>query len=194
MQVEDGCADRGNMVSETTWEGLRERFVVKYDSFRARLRRRLGSDDLARESLHETWLQLARSDRTQPVLQPDSYLYGIALNMAAGLKRAETRHASRVEIEAAIDFADEAAGPYEIAAARFDLQTLERAIQDLPPRRRAILLSARMQDIPIQSIADSLGLSRRMVEIELKRAIDYCARRLDRPVKKRFGPRPPEST
>ncbi len=181
-------------MSETSWEALRERFIVKYDSFRARLRRRLGSDDLARESLHETWLQLARSDATRSVLQPDSYLFGIALNMAAGLKRAETRHASRVEIEAAIDFADEAAGPAEIVEARFNLKELERAIQELPPRRRTILLAVRIQEIPIQTIAESLGLSRRMVEIELKRAIEYCAGRLGRPVTRRFGPKPPEAT
>jgi RNA polymerase sigma factor (sigma-70 family) len=165
-------------MSETSWESLRERFIVKYDSFRTRLRRRLGSDDLARESLHETWLQLARSDGVRSVLQPDSYLFGIALNMAAGLKRVETRHASRVEIEAAIDFADEAAGPAEIVEARFNLRELEYAIEELPPRRRTILLAARIQEIPIQTIADSLGLSRRMVEIELKRAIEYCAGRL----------------
>ena len=181
-------------MSETSWEALRERFIVKYDSFRTRLRRRLGSDDLARESLHETWLQLARSDGIRSVLQPDSYLFGIALNMAAGLKRVETRHASRVEIEAAIDFADEAAGPAEIVEARFNLRELECAIEELPPRRRTILLAARIQEIPIQTIADSLGLSRRMVELELKRAIEYCAGRLGRPVTRRFGPKPPEAT
>ena len=181
-------------MTETAWETLRERFVAKYDGLRARLRRRLGSDDLARESLHEAWLQLARSGGTLNVLQPDSYLYRIALNMAAGLKRAELRHASRLEIEAALDFADEAAGPYEIAEARLDIHALQRAIADLPPRRRAILLAARLQDVPIQVIADSLGLTRRTIEMELKRAIEYCADRLDRPVNKRFGPRAPEST
>jgi RNA polymerase sigma-70 factor (ECF subfamily) len=181
-------------MSEISWEALRERFLVEYDNFRARLRKRLGSDDLARESLHETWLQLARSDGSRTVLQPDSYLFGIALNMAAGLKRSETRYASRLEIDAAIDFADEAAGPAEILEARFDLVELERAIQELPPRRRAILLAARIQEMPIQSIADSLGLSRRTVEIELKRAIAYCAGRLRRPVMRRFGPKAPEST
>jgi RNA polymerase sigma-70 factor (ECF subfamily) len=181
-------------VSEASWEELRQRFIVKYDSLRARLRRRLGSDDLARESLQETWLQLARSDGSRSVTQQDSYLYGIALNMAAGLRRAETRHASRLEIEAALDFAEEAAGPDDITEAKFNLEELERAIQELPPRQRAILLAARIQDVPIQTIADSLGLSRRMIEIELKRAIEHCAGRLGRSVVKRFGPRPPEST
>jgi RNA polymerase sigma factor (sigma-70 family) len=99
-----------------------------------------------------------------------------------------------VEIEAAIDFADEAAGPDRIVEARFDLKELESALQELPPRRRTILLAVRLQKIPIQTIAESLGLSRRMVEIELKRAIEYCAGRLGRPVTRRFGPKPPEAT
>jgi RNA polymerase sigma factor (sigma-70 family) len=183
-----------SVVSETSWEALRERFIAKYDDLRLRLRRRLGSDELAQESLNETWLQLARSDGTRSVIHLDSYLYGIALNMAAGLRRVETRYASRLEIQDAIDFADEAAGPAEIFEARANLRVLERAIQELPPRRRAILLAARIQEVPIQAIADSLGLSRRMVEMELKRAIEYCAGRLGRPVIKHFGPKPPEST
>jgi RNA polymerase sigma factor (sigma-70 family) len=181
-------------VSDISWEALRERFIVNYDSFRVRLRKRLGSDDLARESLHETWLQLARSDGARSVVQPDSYLFAIALNMAAGLKRTEARHASRTEIEAAIDFADEAAGPAEIVEARLGVEELERAIRDMPPRQRAILLAARIQDAPIQRIAETLGLSQRMVEIELKRAIEYCAGRLGRPVIRRFGPKPKEPT
>ncbi len=181
-------------MTETSWESLRERLIAKYDGFRARLRQHLGSDALAKESLHETWLQLARSDGPRSVIQPDSYLYRIALNMAAGLKRAESRHASNLEIEAAIDFADEAAGPEEIIETRFDLEQLDRAVGELSDRRRAILLAARLQDMPIQNIADSLGVSRRLVEIELKKAIEHCARRLDRPVVRRFGPRPPNST
>lgn len=181
-------------MSDTSWESLRERFIVKYDTFRGRLRKRLGSDDLARESLQETWLQLARSGGARSVLQPDSYLFGIALNMAARLKRAEIRHASRLEIETAIGFADEAAGPVEIVEARFNLKELERAIQDLPPRQRAILLAVRIREIPIESIARSLGLSRRTVEMELKRAIEHCAGRLGRPVTRRFGPKPPNPT
>jgi RNA polymerase sigma-70 factor (ECF subfamily) len=167
-------------VSETSWESLRELFLVKYESFRARLRRRLGSDDLAQESLHETWLQLARPATAKSVIRPDSYLFGMALNVAAGLRRVEARNASRRELDAAIDLADEAAGPYEAVESRFDLEELERAIRELTPRRRAILLAARIQGLPTQTIADKLRLSRRTVEIELKRAVEFCAARLGR--------------
>jgi RNA polymerase sigma-70 factor (ECF subfamily) len=114
--------------------------------------------------------------------------------MAAGLKRSDARHASRVEIEAAINFAEQAAGPDQIVEGRFDLEMLERAIQELPARRRAILLAARIHEMPIQTIADSFGLSRRSVEMELKRAIEYCAGRLGRQVIRRFGPKAPETT
>lgn len=182
------------MVSETNWGALRELFLVKYDSFRARLSRRLGSDDLAREALHETWVQLARPGGTKAVLQPASYLFGIALNVAAGLRRVETRHASRLEIEAAFDVADEAAGPCEIVESRFNMEELERAIHELPSRQRVVLLAARIQGVPVQKIADGLGLSRRTVEMELKRAIEHCAHRLGRPLKKNFGFKSPEST
>lgn len=181
-------------MGDTTWDALRARFIVQYDHFRARLRKRLGSDELARESLQETWLQLARADGNRLILRPDSYLFGIALNMAAGLRRSQARHAGRLEIEEAIDFADEAAGPAEIVEARSTLKELERALAELPPRRRAILLAARIQDMPIQAIADTLGLSRRMVEIELKRAIEHCARRIGHPVTQRFGPKPKQPT
>lgn len=181
-------------MSDTSWERLRERFAAKYDSFRDRLRRRLGSDDLAQETLHETWLQLARAGSPGSVSRPDSYLFGMALNVAAGLKRSEARHASRLEIEAALEFADEAARPGEAAEARLDLEELEHAIRDLPPRRRAILLAVRVQGTPIQEVADKLGLTRRSVEVELKRGLEYCAGRLGKSVVRRFGPKPPKTT
>ena len=87
-------------MSDANREILRERFIVKYDTFRERLRKRLGSDDLARESLQETWLQLARSSGTWSVPQPNSYLFGIALNMAAGLG---TQHLSAPQTNAQIE-------------------------------------------------------------------------------------------
>lgn len=181
-------------VSDKIWERLRDRFATKYDSLRARLRRRLGSDDLAQETLHETWLQLARAGKPRSVQNLDSYLFGMALNVAANLKRGEARHASRLEIEAALEFADEAARPGEAVEARLDLEALERAISELPPRRRVILLAVRVRGVQIQEVADKLGLTRRSVEMELKRALEHCAGRLDRSLVQRFGPKPQKAT
>lgn len=45
-----------------TWALLRDVLAERYDELRTRLSRWLGSDELARESLNETWLRLHRED------------------------------------------------------------------------------------------------------------------------------------
>ncbi len=177
-------------MSETTWAGLRQLLVVKYDDLRERLRRRLGSDELAHESLHEAYLHLSRTGERTAVQRPESYLFRIALNLAASQKRSMGRQATPQEIEAVLELVDETAQTEKMVEARLDLATLERAIEELPPRRRSIFFAVRVQEVPIQDVANSLGVSRRLVEIELKRALAYCAARLDRTVTRRFGPKP----
>jgi RNA polymerase sigma-70 factor (ECF subfamily) len=180
-------------MSNTGW-ALRQLLVDRYDDFRRRLARRLGSEELALEALQETYLQLHRDVEYQPVRNPESYLYGIALNMAAALGRTERRFASKAEIEAAMELADQAAGPARAAEAIFELEALEQALRELPVRRRAIFLAARVQQMPIRDIAAELGLSTRSVEMEIRRALEHCARRVGRKLTRRFGSGPQEST
>jgi RNA polymerase sigma factor (sigma-70 family) len=177
-------------VSDPGRERLRELFIASQGSLRTRLRRRLGSEELAEETLQEIWIRLSQDG--QPIIfqRAESYLFGMALNVAASLRRSEARHATRAEIEAALEFADETARPDEAAEARIDLEALERAILELPPRRRAMLLAVRVNGASTQEVAESYGLTRRSVEAELKRALEYCATRLGRSVIKRFGPKP----
>jgi RNA polymerase sigma factor (sigma-70 family) len=174
-------------MAETNWATLRELFVARYEDFRRRLGRRFGSDDLAREVLQETYLQLGRGDAPVAVHRPDSYLYRIALNVAAGQRRTKARRATHVEIEAAIALADESAQTESAVAARLDLEMLERAIEEMPARRRTIFLAARVQELPIQTIADTLGISRRLVELELKHGLAHCAEQLGRQKVQRSG-------
>ncbi|HLH10414.1 MAG TPA: RNA polymerase sigma factor [Methylovirgula sp.] len=181
-------------MTDTSWAMLRELFVAKYDNFRKRLTRRLGSDDLARESLHEAYLQLSRTDAPAAVQRPESYLFRIALNVAAGQRRKAARPASHAEIEAALAFADETAETHRTVEARFELEALERAIEELPRRQKTIFLAARVRELPIQAIAESLGISRRLVELELKRALLHCAQRLDRQITQRSTHRQPKTS
>jgi RNA polymerase sigma factor (sigma-70 family) len=182
-------------MSTTAWASLRELLVAKYDDFRQRLARRLGSEDLALEALHETYLQLNRDVEHRLVHNPESYLYGIALNMAATLGRVERRFVSKSEIEAAIEMSDQGADQVQAVEAIFELEALERALRELPPRRRAIFFAARVQQMPIRDIAARLGLSTRSVEMEIKRSLEHCARRIGRKFPSaRFGPPPPGST
>ena len=161
---------------ETTWGLLRGLLIDRYDDFRIRLARRFGSDELARESLHETWLRLNRQDHCDEILRPGPYLMQIAANIATDQLRADRRRANRAEIEAALEIADPTPGPAEQTEARLAFQEARRAILELPERTRRILICSRLEGMTHQAIADRFGISRRTVVYELKRAMDHLDR------------------
>ena len=166
-------------MSETIWAALRQRLAEKYDDFRSVLKGRLGSEDLARETLHETWLHLDRIDDVGAMRSPDAYLMRVALNLATDRER-KSRRLRRSEINAILDSViDEAPGPAERLQARRELAAFGRAIAELSERRRAILIAARLDETPHQEIAERFGISKRMVQIELKNALQHCRHALD---------------
>jgi RNA polymerase sigma factor (sigma-70 family) len=179
-------------MSETTRATLRALLEAGYAAFRERLKRRLGSEDLADDALQDTWLRLARGGDVGVVRSPDTYLFRIALNVAADRRQAERRRLSQAEVTAAIHMADDRLDPGRIAEARAEIAALERALEELSPRRRAIFILARVEEVAHDEIARRFGISPRMVEKELRHALDHCSARLSRNIVRRFGPRPRE--
>jgi RNA polymerase sigma factor (sigma-70 family) len=177
-------------MTEMTRAGLRSLLEARYTAFREHLKRRLGSAELADEALQDTWLRLTRGGDVGVVRSPDTYLFRIALNVAADRREAEHRRLSQTEVEAALHIADEVLDPAQIVEARSEFAALERALQEISPRRRAIFIMARVEEVAHDEIARRFGISPRMVEKELRRALDHCSGRLDRKVVRRFGPRP----
>jgi RNA polymerase sigma factor (sigma-70 family) len=159
---------------------LRSLLAARYDDLKARLSRRLGSSDLASDALQDTYVRLGGAEVSGPVRSPAAYLFRMAFNVAMDQKRVEKRRLARNEVYDLLNIADEAPGPARIAEARFEVEALERVIAELPPRRRVILLAARLQGMPQREIAKRLGVSLRLVEKELRRAQEYCAERLER--------------
>ena len=150
---------------------MRDLLTARYESLRVALTRQLGSEELARESLHETWLRLHRQEALGPVERPTAFLLRVAANVARDRRRAERRRARQADVEAVLTLADPAPGPAQQAQSRIDLERAEQAIRRLPPRTRAILIASRLHGQPHQAIADRLGISRRTVLYELKSAI-----------------------
>jgi RNA polymerase sigma factor (sigma-70 family) len=173
---------------------LRGMLETQYAAFRERLKRRLGSEDLADEALQETWLRLARNGDVGVVQKPENYLFRIAVNVAADRRKAEHRLLSRVGVHQVLHMVDDVLDPERIAHARAEFAALERALQELSPRRREIFILARVEEVPHDEIARRFGISPRMVEKELRHALDHCGKRLDRNVVRRFGPRPREQS
>ncbi|MTD96299.1 sigma-70 family RNA polymerase sigma factor [Hyphomicrobium sp. xq] len=181
-------------MTETTWATLRQLLVDRYDDLRRHLARRLESEELARETLHETWLRLDRTGEVASIKSPTGYLLRTALNIAVDRRRADSRLARPAEIAAVLEVADPASDPAAQAEGRMEIAALELALQELTPRRRAILLASRLDGTTLRQIAAELGISQRLVEMELKHALDHCAQRLGRKVVRLFGPRSPETS
>jgi RNA polymerase sigma factor (sigma-70 family) len=171
---------------------LRMPLVDRYGEFKVRLARRLGSTELAVETLQETWLRLERPGRRVALQQPDAYLFRIALNVAPDLRDADRHRLALSEVEALRHIDDDENDPERIAASRSEIAALIRAPEELPPRCRAIFLAARSDGLPHKVIAARYGISVRMVERELKRALQHCSARLGRNEPARFGSPPPE--
>lgn len=163
-------------------------FLTSYEDFKTRLRRRLGSEDLASDVLHETYLRVDRMEVPANLLQPNAYLYRMALNIAADRRQADARLLTGSEIEELLQVSDEALDPARVVGGQKEIQALLDALYELPARRRRIFIAARLEEAPHLEISQRFGISTRMVEKELKAALGHCADRLERKVIQRFGP------
>jgi RNA polymerase sigma-70 factor, ECF subfamily len=181
-------------MSEFGGESLRRRLVLDYEALKRQLARYLGSAELASEALQDTWLRLERARPRQPVQRPFLYLLRIAYNIALKRRQSERGTATLEEARAALNLVDDAPDPERVAEARSELAALEKALAVLSPRRREILIASRADSIPLREIAARLGVSQRLVEMELKLALIHCGRHLDRKIIQRFGPQPVEGS
>ncbi len=176
-------------MSESNRETLRHRLVLDYEALKNQLARYLGSADHASEALQDTWLRLERATPQQPIDRPFVYLLRIAYNIAVKRRRGERRTMMLEDARGALNIVDDAPDPERVAEARSEFAALERALAELSPRRRDILIASRADGIPLREIAVRLGISQRLVEMELRLALLHCGQHLGKRIVQRFGPR-----
>ncbi|MCA6112680.1 RNA polymerase sigma factor [Bradyrhizobium cenepequi] len=175
-------------MSDSSVAALRQALIGQYDELKSVLTRRLGSEDLAGEVLQETYLRLERPARIGRVVSPKHYLLTIATNIARMGFRRDRRAVNLSELDAVLGFVDEMPGPLQTLEARQEIEALQRAFDELTPRRRQIIVAVRVAGRQLSDIAEELGISQRLVEKELKIALMTCGARLSRDVIQRFGP------
>ena len=165
-------------MTETSLAGLRRFLIDRYDEIKGRLTRRLGSPELAGDALQDAWVKIARVDTLGDIRNPRSYILSVAMNAARDRMQGDDhRYLAAAEIDSLLDVPDVAPDPGRVAEARSELRQLEAILQELPKRRREILLAARIDRLPRQEIARRFGISQRLVEKELQRAAEYCLAR-----------------
>jgi RNA polymerase sigma-70 factor (ECF subfamily) len=176
-------------LTDSNPDSLRQVFLLGYDDLKTRLTQRLGSAELASDALQDAWLRLENVTLTGPVQRPWPYVLRIAYNIALKRLRREREIVTLDDARAALSLVDDAPNAARVVEARLELMQLRHAVEELTRRQREILFASRLDGVPLQELAGRYGISQRMVERELKRAVLHCAERLDRKVIQRFGPR-----
>ncbi len=181
-------------MAESSQALLLRLLISNYSTLKGRLARRLGSADAAGEALQEAFLRVERMDGIGVVRQPQSYLFRVALNVAADLRRSEERRLARSEIERLLQLEEDELDPERIASGRSSVRALVQALDGLPPRPRAILVAARVDGLTHEKIAARFAISTRLVERELKQALDHCRARIELKYHQAFGTARPASS
>jgi len=179
-------------MTDSNPNSLRQVFLLGYDDLKARLTHRLGSAELASDALQDAWLSLENVTLIGPVHRPWPYVLRIAYNIALKRLRREREMVTLDDARAALSLVDDTPNADRVVGARLELAQLRQAVAELTLRQRQILFASRLDGVSLQELADRHGISQRMVERELKRAVLHCAERLDRKIIQRFGPRPRE--
>jgi RNA polymerase sigma-70 factor (ECF subfamily) len=151
----------------------RERLGSLFDAHRERLyrlaRRLVDDGEEARDLVQEAFLRAAGHLASLPpgdeVAQ--AWLVRTLVNLCRDrLRRRRVRRTGRHRAEAAVE-PSPAGDPEAAAVAR---ATVERALSRLPPRRRAVLVMADLDGLPVARIAALLGIGRVTVRWHLSRA------------------------
>jgi RNA polymerase sigma factor (sigma-70 family) len=190
------ASGRCDAVTGTLVSALRRVLAAEYGGLKRRLARRLRSTDLAGEVLHEAWLRLDRMEAASGAVveNPTAYLYRVALNVATDRQRDEQRRLVRSEVEMLLRNTVDELDPARVAEARSELLVLASALEGLSPRRRAVFIASRVEGQPHKLIAERLGVTVRIVDRELKAALDHFGMILEKKSVPRRGPRPRDSS
>lgn len=143
------------------------------------LRQRLRVADDANDVAQEAYIKMMQYEGATDVRSPSSLLFRIAINVANDLGRYEqVRHVSdRCELdEMGID--SRVATPERMVEAGQDLELLYQTIEALPPKCRQVFLLSRVHGMTYPQIADECGISIKMVEKHIGRALSACVRQV----------------
>jgi RNA polymerase sigma-70 factor (ECF subfamily) len=148
-----------SLAADTTRPDSAERLGRLFDTHQARLyslaRRMVQSADEARDAVQETFLRAARSPHSIPFGMPseEAWLVRVLVNICKdGWRKRAVR--TRMAASAPPPSIDHRSTESELVART----TIWRALDALPPRRRAILVMYEIEGAAIPAIAELLGV------------------------------------
>lgn len=131
-----------------------------------------GNEEDARDVVQDAYLRAFRGlRRFRGDARFTTWMYRITANCASThlAKRARTRHDDLDDEFDLVDIAP-AHDPERQAEAGYERDRIARALSELPPRLRAVIVLRDVYDLPHESIAAELGITEAAAKVRLHRA------------------------
>jgi RNA polymerase sigma factor (sigma-70 family) len=160
-------ADRCKLVA---WVGSQ---VLPHEAdVRRWLQRTLRVRDEVDDIIQEAYCRLAALEDVTHIHDPRAYFFSVTRNVVlAQLRRSRVvRIETMTEIES-LDLAADDPSPERVAAARWELARVQRAIAGLPERCRRIVELRKLRGLSQREIARMLAVSENTVENEAARGV-----------------------
>lgn len=156
---------------------LSQLYQNHFDELRRYLARKLNCPEAGCDAAQDMFLHLLAKPPLAPIHNPRGFLLRTARNLAIDLLRTGNRRPQFVPIEDHQDtLSDPAADPARITEARRRLHALASGIEALPLKCRSVFFLQRFEGLTQGEIADRLGISAKMVEKHLARAMLHLRR------------------
>jgi RNA polymerase sigma-70 factor (ECF subfamily) len=139
---------------------------------------KIGSEQEAREIAQEAYVHLLQLNHPEAVSYLRAYLFKTASNLAIDRLRQRGRR-THVTSVAEVDFAVFELSPERQVSGEQRLELFESAVAQLPPKCRQAFLMHRVDDIPIEEIAERMAIGACMVRRYISRALEHVRRQLD---------------
>jgi RNA polymerase sigma-70 factor (ECF subfamily) len=143
------------------------------------------ADDRAREIVQESFIRIWRNlDRYDSSKKFSTWLYAIVVHLAYDVIRADRRRLGLFT-----GFSDGEAEPasegdlLESVSNRDLAERIRRLTAELPPKQRMVFVLRDLQDLTVQEVAETLGMSASSVKANLCYAREQIRKRLERLMK-----------
>ena len=139
------------------------------------LRRRLRVADDADDVAQETYIRMMKYEGSDEIKSASAMLFHIAVNVANDHGRAAlSRHSGDHCDIGDVTLASDLPSPERTVLAHQNLDMLLDVIQALPPKCRQVFLLSRAHGMTYAEIARHCGISVKMVEKQISRALAAC--------------------
>lgn len=169
-----GCRCR-----ECTEDVLERAFRLHKHALHRLLRRRLGNEEDAADVVQESYLRLLRYRHERDPGAIRALLYRIAINLVR-MRAREQRRRGGVPVPLDVDWLDSGAPSQEqLLIDRQRLELLMAVIERLPQKCHQVFVLSRFQGMSYPQIAQRCGISVKMVEKHITKALLLCRAGLD---------------